>query len=224
MKRLQSCRAALWILSRLFLPCFVFACAALAQVKGITTQRYYYPQILNQDEQIEVHNLPSLMAKTPHSSDVLLTSLDTVLHDREICCGRDSALEDAAQAADPKSLKDAATKLDGRHLMGDGRPIKVTAEFLSPDQAGSGRVITAIANQHAPLMEWNSHIYVVHGVVFFWAAYSGGDEGYTPVTVIHKFLLWDTRYSDSRREVEFDRTTEDLSKVQGLLFLDWKPQ
>jgi len=40
-----------------------------------------------------------------------------------------------------------------------------------------------------------------------------------PVTVIRKFLLWDTRYSDSRREVIFDRETEELNKVGGLLFL-----
>ncbi len=180
-------------------------------------------QILNQDVEIEVHDLPSLMARTPHSSDVLLTSLDTVLHDPEICCGRDSALVDSAEAADPHSLKDVATKLNGRHLMGDGRPIKVTARYVTSDQANSGDLITSILNQHAMLMQWNSHVYVVHGLVYQWVAY-GDDQGYTQGTVIRKLLLWDTRYSDSRREVVFDRTTEDLSKVQGLLFLQWSPE
>jgi hypothetical protein len=42
--------------------------------------------------------------------------------------------------------------------------------------------------------------------------------------VIHKFLLWDTRYSDSRREVVFNRETDDLGKVDGFLFVDVKPQ
>jgi len=195
---------------RFVLPCLVLACAASAQV-------------LNQDQELHVHNLPMLKAKTEHSSDVMLTALDTMIHDREICCGRDSALEDAAQAADPKSLKDAATKLDGRHLLGDGRPIKVTAEFLPPDQVDSGKVITAIMNQHAALMEWDSHVYVVHGVVFQWVWY-GGEGGAQAVTVIRKFLLWDLRYSDSRREVVFNRETEDSNRVQGLLFLDWKMQ
>jgi hypothetical protein len=181
-------------------------------------------QILNVDNEIQVHALPSLMARTPHSSDVLLTSLDTVFHNHEICCGRDSALRDSAEAADPHSLKDVASKLDGRHLLGDGRPIKVNAKYVNTDAMNSSEIITTIANQHAPLMEWNSHIYVVRGVVFFWAAYGGGDQGYTPVTVVRKFLLWDTRYSDSRREVVFDRETEDLSKVQGLLFLQWSPE
>jgi len=198
------------IVLRLILPCLALGCAASAQV-------------FNQDQELNVHNLPTLMAKTAHSSDVLLTALDTVIHDREVCCGRDSAFEDAAQAADPKSLKDLATKLDGRHLLGDGRPIKVTAEFLPPDQVNSGKVITAIMNQHALLMEWDSHVYVVHGVVFQWEWF-GGEEGAQAVTVIRKFLLWDVRYSDTRREVVFNRETEDANRVQGLLFVDWKLQ
>lgn len=181
-------------------------------------------QILNQDNEIQVHDLPSLMARTPHSSDVLLTSLDTVFHDRDICCGRGSALGDSAEAADPHSLKDVAGKLDGRHLLGDGRPIKVTARYATPDQANSGDLITSILNQHAMLMQWHSHVYVVHGLIYQWVAYGGGEQGYTQGTVVHKFLLWDTRYSDSRREVVFDRTTEDLREVQGLLLLQWIPE
>jgi hypothetical protein len=181
-------------------------------------------QVLNQDQEIFVHHLPSLTAHSQDPSDILLATLETVFHDHDVCCGRDSALGDSAEAADPHSLKDVASKLDGRHLLGDGRPIKVNAKYVNTAAMNSGEIITTIANQHAPLMEWNSHIYVVRGVVFFWTAYGGGDQGYTPVTVIRKFLLWDTRYSDSRQEVIFDRTTDDLSKVQGLLFLQAAPQ
>ena len=36
---------------------------------------------------------------------------------------------------------------------------------------------------------------------------------------INKFLLLDTRYSDSRRKVVFNRETDDWSKVQGMLRL-----
>ena len=155
--------------------------------------------------------------------DVLLTSLDTVFHDREVCCGKDSALEDSAQAADPNSLKDVASKLQGRHLLSDGRPIMVTAEYLAPEAINSGHLITMIKNQRAALMEWNFHLYVVHGVVYIWI-WAGGDEGGRPLTEIHKFLLWDTRYSDGRRNVVFDRTIDDPKNVQGLLFLEAKPQ
>jgi hypothetical protein len=36
---------------------------------------------------------------------------------------------------------------------------------------------------------------------------------------VHKFLMEDVRFSDSRRAVSFDRLTEDAGKVQGLLFV-----
>jgi hypothetical protein len=181
-------------------------------------------QALNQDAELDVQNLPSLTARSPHSSDVLFTSLETVFHDEAMCCGKDSALEDTVAAANPKSLKDVAGRLEGRHLLADGRPIKVTAEYLAPDQVSSGHLIAMMMGQHAPLMEWNSHIYVVHGIVYFWTSNPTPESAIAEQSVIHKFLLWDTRYSDSRREVVFDRTTEDANKVQGLLFLDAKLQ
>jgi hypothetical protein len=42
--------------------------------------------------------------------------------------------------------------------------------------------------------------------------------------MIHKLLLLDTRYSGSRREVPFNRETDDWSKVQGMLRLAVTPQ
>jgi hypothetical protein len=183
-----------------------------------------HAQVLYQDQEILVHDLPSLMARSPHSPDVLLTSLDTVIHDREICCGKDSALEDSAAAADPKSLKDVADKLQGRHLLSDGRPIMVSATYLTPDAVSSGLLITWFQNQHAALMQWNSRVYVVHGIVYMWTANATPEGSAQDGTVIHKFLLWDVRYSDSRREVVFNRETDDLGKVQGFLFVEVKPQ
>ena len=180
-------------------------------------------QAFNTDLEVRVGGLPALMARSHDPSDVLPTSLDTIFHDRSICCGRDSALEDSVAAADPLSLKDLANKLQGRHLLGDGRPIQVTAEFWPPDAVNSGRLIGALTDKHALLMEWNSHLYVVYGVVYQWVWY-GGDESGGAMTVIREFLLLDTRFSDSRRTTVFNRETEDLSKVQGLLFLDTKPQ
>jgi hypothetical protein len=193
-------------------PCFALVC-------------FVHGQLLYQDQEIQVHDLPSLMARSPHSSDVLLTSLDTIFHDHEICCGKDSALEDSAAAADPKSLKDVADKLQGRHLLGDGRPILVTTTYLTPDAVNSGLLITWFQNQHAALMRWNSHIYVVHGIVYLWIPSGDPTSGsMTQMTAIHKFLLWDTRFSDSRREVVFNRDTDELNKVEGFLFVDVKPQ
>jgi len=212
MIKLRRCGSVWWTLNKLAL--LVLAVGGYAQA-----------QVLYQDQNIEARELPSLTARSPHSADVMLTSLDTVFHDHEVCCGKDSALEDNAASVDPKSLKDAAGRLQGRHLLSDGRPIMVTASYLTPDAVNSGLLITWFQNQHAALMRWNSHLYVVHGIVYMWIASSnGGDSGVSESTAIHKFLLWDTRYSDSRREVVFNRDTDDLSKVEGFLFVEAKPQ
>jgi len=206
-RKLHSCPFGFRVLRDLALSCLALC-------------SFVFGQILNQDQEIQVHNLPSLMARSHDPSDVLLTSLDTVFHDREVCCGKDSALEDSASAANPGSLKDVASKLNGRHLLSDGRPIQVKAEYVAPDAMNAANLISMILNQHAALMEWNSHLYVVHGVVYLWMASASGPEGgMSEGTVIHKLLLWDMRYSDSRREVVFNRDTDDTSKIQGLLFL-----
>lgn len=198
-----SCRlvwpAAKWSVAALFL-----AVSCIAQA-----------QILYQDQEVQVHDLPSLTATTHDPSDVLLASADTIMHDKELCCGKDSALTDSVAAADPKSLKDIAGKLDGRHLLGDGRPIQIKAEYLTPDQIYAGRLLTKILDQHAALMMWNSHLYVVYGVVFIWQTDSQGGV----YALIHKLLLWDTRYSDARRKLVFTRGEDEMGKIEGLLFV-----
>jgi hypothetical protein len=183
-----------------------------------------FAQQSTRDQTLEVHNLPSLMARSPHSSDVLLTSLDTVFHDREVCCGKDSALEDVVQTVDPKSLADVASKLVGRHMLSDGRAVTITAHYVTPDQVSGGNMIAQMTKDHVALMQWNQHIYVVHGIVYLWDITQNPESGGSASPVLHKFLLWDTRYSDSRREVVFNRETDDPKTVQGLLFLESKTE
>jgi len=206
---LRSCQSAFLVLTEWML---VVGLSCLA-----------YGQVFNTDLEVKVSGLPALMARSHDATDVLPTVLDTIFQDRSVCCGKDSALEDSVAAADPQSLKDLASRLQGRHLLGDGRPIQVTAEFWPPDAVNSGKMISALSDKHALLMAWDSHLYVVYGVVYQWI-WVGGDEGGGAMTVIRKFLLLDTRYSDSRREVVFTRGVEDADKVQGLLFLQFKPQ
>ena len=170
---------------------------------------------------VRVSGLPKLMARTSEPSDVLMTSLDTVLHDREVCCGKDSALEDSAQRADPASLPDIAAKLQGRHLLSDGRPIMVTAQYVAPEAINASLLIETLLQKHAMLMMWKSHLYVLCGLSYV--------EDYDPKRAtgldnVTKLLLIDTRYSDARRNVEFDRQTEDWSKVQGVIWLGIAPQ
>jgi hypothetical protein len=170
--------------------------------------------------EVRVSGLPSLRAQSGDAPDVLATSLATILHDRSLCCGRDSALADRLPQSDPVSLKEVGAKLQGRQLLSDGRPILVTAEYVAANALNSGQLVGALLANRAPLMEWNSHLYVVCGVVFDEAQYSDGAITYA----IRKVLLLDTRFSDSRREVAFDRGKDDLGKVQGVLFLTVAPQ
>jgi hypothetical protein len=161
------------------------------------------------------------MARSHDPADVLATSLDIIVHDREICCGRDSALEDSVARADPKSLKDIAAKLQGRQLLGDGRPILVTAAYIEPDAINGGLLIATLRDHHALLLQWNLHLYVCTGVSYV----KGYDSGTgAEIDTVTKFLLLDTRYSDSRRELVFDRDKDDWSKVQGVLWLTSVPQ
>jgi hypothetical protein len=166
--------------------------------------------------EVHVTGLRVLMARSHEPSDVLLTSLDTIIHDRSVCCGKDSALGDSAERADPASLKDIAGKLQGRHLQSDGRPIAVTATYIEPPAINAGMLISTLRDQHAMLLQWKSHLYVCYGVTY--GKYYDPNSG-AEVDSIYKFLLLDTRYSDSHREVVFNRETDDWSKVRGMLWI-----
>ena len=133
--------------------CVAFSCFASGQVA--------YPE-----QELRVNDLPALTARSTHASDALATSLEIIFNNKEVCCGKNSALEDSVQSADPKSLKDIANKLQGRHLLSDGRPITVTSEYLTPDQVNAGHLITMMRDQHPAFMMWNSRLYVVCGVTY----------------------------------------------------------
>ena len=168
------------------------------------------------DQEVRVQGLPSLMAVADDPRTVLLTSLDTIIHDREVCCGKNSALDDSLVSVDPASLKDMASKLDGKHLLSDGRPIQVKTEYVAGKETSGGHLIQMLHEQHAALMQWNSHLYVVHTALYFWQ--SDGQGG--TYAQLHKLLLWDTRYSDARRLVTFTTGIDDPSKIDGLLFVE----
>jgi hypothetical protein len=192
---------------RVLALCLVVCCVAYAQE--------YYP-----NQEVHIADLPSVAAMSKDASDVLAASLEIILRHKEICCGKNSALEDDVQRADPKSLKDVASRLQGRHLLSDGRPIMVTAEYVPAPAVNSGSLIATLMQKQAPLMEWNSHLYVVSGVTY--STIYSPDSG--RMDSILKIFLMDTRFSDQRRKVTFDRQTDDWGKVQGLLMLKAAPQ
>lgn len=125
-------------------------------------------QVFDQDLEIRVDTLPSLVAPSKDPTDVLVTSVAMVFHDKEICCVKDSALGDRIQAVDPKSLKDVASILNGTHLLSDGRSFVVTADHMTPEAMNSGTLIGVITDQHPGVMQWNAHLYVVDGLIFRW--------------------------------------------------------
>lgn len=196
----------------LFAASVVSSCLWLG---GLVQGQAYYP-----DQEVRIGDLPSLTAKSRSPSDVLATSVEIILRDRKICCGKDSALEDSIQAADPGSLQDVAKRLKGRHLLSDGRPIMVTAEYWPAASVNPDQLINTLNGKHALLMEWNSHLYVAYGVIFNQTV----NQDSSVMNAVHKILLLDPRFSDERRTVSFDRLTDDWGKVQGLLMLTASPQ
>ena len=169
------------------------------------------------NQEVRVANLPSLTAPSAHRSAVFATALETVLHDKAVCCGKDSALEDAvlyATLSDPLSLKEFSTKLQGKHSMSDGRAIVVNAEYVPQSSINAGLIVISLRDQHALLLEWKSHLYVLYGATFDETRDLGsGERDYA----IRRLFLLDPRFSDQRRETEFNRETDDWGGVQGLL-------
>jgi hypothetical protein len=200
MNRLPFPKASLLLVQRAAVSCLVLMCSALGQVA--------YPNL-----EVHISDLPALKARTKDPSDVLLTSLDTIIRNRDVCCGKNSALEDSLQRVDPTSLGDVATKLRGRQLLSDGRPVMVTATYVAPNALGADGLINALQSKQPLILQWNAHLYVCYGVTY---RRDYDSSGWVMDTIL-TFLLLDTRYSDSRREVVFNRATDDWSKVQGML-------
>jgi hypothetical protein len=118
-------------------------------------------------------------------------------------------------------MKDITAKLQGRHLLSDGRPVMVTVLDLAPLATRSPvAVVNELKNKHSLLLMWNSRLYVLYGALFDEALYTDGSL----IETINKLFLLDPRYSDSRREVSFNRERDDWNQVQGLLLLTVAPQ
>ena len=178
-------------------------------------QTYYQP-----NQEVRIGDLPPITARSKDSSDILAAAVEIILRDKKVCCGKDSALEDSIQRANPKSLKDIGDKIRGRQLLSDGRPIMITAEYTPGDSINAGQVIGELRDKRPMLVEWNSHLYVLYGAAF----YETEDPTNGVSDTIQKLFLLDLRFSDERRQVFFDRQTDDLTKLQGALTLRALPQ
>jgi hypothetical protein len=200
-------------------PAFLTLVSCLA-VPGLTQdQNQDICYLFSPNAEARVTNLLSLTAPSKDTSAVIATAVEIVLRDQTLCCGKDSALGDTV-LSEPRSLKELSTKLQGRHLLSDGRPIMVNAQYAPEISINSGSIIGSLQEQRASLLEWKSHVYVLYGAIYGETRCQSGARQYSIV----KLLLLDPRFSDQRREAVFNRDTDDLSKVQGLLTLSVVPQ
>jgi hypothetical protein len=174
------------------------------------------------NQELRVSGLPVRTAASADPAAVLVAALETIFHDPDVCCGKNSVLQPAALSVDPLSLKDLGAKIQGRYVLDDGRRIAVTAEYLPPSSINPYQIIASLAKNQALFVEWKSHLYVLYGAVF--------DEirGRTPETnqvlAIHKLFLLDARFSDARRETSLAREGNSQTDLQGLLILKLEPQ
>jgi hypothetical protein len=181
----------------------------------VHSQQNIHPaHVFHPNQEVQVRGLRVRVASSPDATGVLAAAVETILNDPELCCSKESALQDAVRSANPASLKDVGAKLDGRHLLNDGRPFSVLAEYLAPDSINPDQIIASLSKDHALMMEWKSHLYVLYGAIFDETVDYSGERQY----VIHKLLLLDLR-SDRRGEPVFNRETDNWKDVQGLLKL-----
>lgn len=191
--------------------------AFLISSSGFVETQHYSPPayVFHPNQQIQIKDLPLRIAQSSTPQASLVASLEIIFHDPDVCCGKNSALEDAVRLAGPMSLKDISAKLQGNHKLSDGRPIMITAEYLARTSITPGQIIATLSDMQPSLIEWNSHLYVLYGVIFDETLYYTGKRDY----VIRKLSLLDPRFVNARREVSFNRQTDDWTTVQGILAL-----
>lgn len=209
MKKLCSSRKNRSFLNaKALLACLALASLAAVSASAQDTSGY----VFHPNQEVRVSDLPALTAQSANKSAVLAAALQTILQDKAVCCGKNSALEDTVLSA-PPSLKELSAKLQGKHVLSDGRSVMASAEFVPRSSITPDFMISSLMDQHALLMDWNSHFYVLYGAIFDETVYADGQRQFA----VRKLLLLDPRFSDQRRDVEFNRESDDWEKVDGLL-------
>lgn len=87
--------------------------------------------VFHADQEVRVRDLSPQVARSTSTTAVLIAVLETIFRDAAVCCGKNSALQDGVEAADPLSLKDVGAKIQGRRPGQDGRPVTITAEYMA---------------------------------------------------------------------------------------------
>ena len=198
---------------KLRLPAATLLFILLFRVVSACAQDQSDTYVLLPNQQTRITSLPSAVADSTSDSAVLTASVEMIVVEPDVCCGRNSALADQVPAA--KTLKELGERLRGKHVLDTGSSILVTDQYWSGASVNAEDIVGSLLAKRPLLMDWNSHLYVLDGAVFDEYRYSSGRVAH----VIRKLLLVDTRFSDNRRQVVFDRQKDDWGKVSGLLAL-----
>jgi hypothetical protein len=165
----------------------------------------------NQEVRIAV---PSVVAESTNDADVITASVAAAVLDGAVCCDRNSALVDQIGSITKFSLKELGEKLGGKHYLQSGSSIVIADQYWPGSSVNVGEIVGSLLTEHPLLMVWDGHLYVVYGALY--------DEYVSDSGImfsIRKLWLMDTRFSDKRRNLTFDRQTDDWNKVSGLLKL-----
>jgi hypothetical protein len=201
------------LVAKIVFSCSALVCAAplsaFAQEVPSQPTRAFLP-----NQAVVVANLPLLKAPSAERPAVVATALETMLRDKEVCCGKNSALENAVLSAG--SLKELSANLQGRHVLGDGRPVMVRTEYFPQSSTSARLIVKTLMDQQPMLLEWKSRVYVLYGANFDEIRQYNPDDW---LFTIHKLLLLDVRFSDQQREIEFNNPSDDWKIIQGLMTL-----
>lgn len=192
----------------------LIACLLLGSLAASAFAQDTPGYVFHPNQEVHVTNLPARTAQSGNKVSVLAAALETILQDKSVCCGKNSALEDTVLVA-PPSLKELSTQLQGKHVLSDGRSVIVNAEYVPQGSITPDLMISSLMDQHALLMNWNSHSYVLYGAIYDETVFDSGQRQ----LAIRKLLLLDPRFSDQRSKIEFNRETDDWQKVEGILTL-----
>ena len=174
--------------------------------------------VFHPNQEVRVAALPSVVAASTSESATLTASVATAVMERDVCCDRNSALEDQVASSGQLSLKDLGEKLRGKYYLSSGLPILVDEQYWPAASVSPEGIIGFLMAQRPLLMLWNGRLYVMYGAIFDdYKYYSGAN-----VHVIRTLLLVDTRFSDQRRYVSFNRQSDDWGRVTGVLALTIK--
>ena len=174
-------------------------------------------------KEMQVSNMHFVSAGFSHPIAELSAALETMLANPDICCGKKSSLVDVVAACESCSLRELGTKLAGRHVLPDGRPFLVSADYEPKSTTGPAdpvvpKILLSIHAQHPLLLRLDSHLYVIYGVTYTEAV--PADNQGAGLDTIEKLQLFEPATGKS---MVFDRTKDDWSKVEGVLTLTTEP-